>query len=97
MTKVIADQNCTGKTKKLIRESLNTGNPILALTPTKAQSLKEKSLSYFGETVKVITFPEVRSYQGKILIDDLDEIISELLKQSLDNNGLEVSAAVINI
>lgn len=46
--KIIANRNCTGKTKALIKESLETGNPILAITPMKANSLREKSQAYFG-------------------------------------------------
>lgn len=97
MTKVIAGRNCTGKTKELIKKSLETGNPVLALTSTKAKSLKEKSLAYFGEDVKVISTEELKSYCGAICIDDVDEILTTLLQQSLDNVNLEISAAVVNI
>lgn len=97
MTKVIADKNCTGKTKELIKLSLATDTPILALTATKTNSLKEKSVAYFGEDVKVITLDEARSYSGSILIDDLDETISAILQQALNNKSIDVSAAVVNI
>ncbi len=97
MTKVIADKNCTGKTKELIKLSLTTGAPILALTATKTNSLKEKGMAYFGEDVKVITLDEARNYSGSILIDDLDEIISTVLQQALNNRFVDVSAAVVNI
>ena len=97
MTKVIAGKNCTGKTKELIKTSLTTGNPILALTTTKASSLKEKSQAYFGESVRVITLEEAKNYSGSILIDDLDEIISALLQQTLNNTSVDVSATVVNI
>lgn len=97
MTKVIADKNCTGKTKELIKLSLTTGAPILALTATKTNSLKEKSMAYFGEDVKVITLDEARNYSGSILIDDLDETISAILQQALNNKSVDVSAVVVNI
>lgn len=97
MTKVIVDKNCTGKTKELIKLSLTTGAPILALTATKTNSLKEKSMVYFGEDVKVITLDEARNYSGSILIDDLDETISTILQQALNNKSIDVSAAVVNI
>ena len=97
MTKVIADKNCTGKTKELIKLSLATDTPILALTATKTNSLKEKSVAYFGEDVRVITLDEARNYSGSILIDDLDETISAILQQALNNKSIDVSAAVVNI
>lgn len=97
MTKVIADKNCTGKTKELIKLSLATDAPILALTATKTNSLKEKSVAYFGEDVKVITLDEARNHSGSILIDDLDETISAILQQALNNKSVDVSAVVVNI
>lgn len=97
MTKVIADKNCTGKTRELIKTSLTTGDPILALTTTKASSLREKSLAYFGEDVKVITLDEAKTYSGSILIDDLDEVISTLLQQVLNNSSVDVSTVVVNV
>ena len=97
MTKVIADKNCTGKTKELIKLSLATDAPILALTATKTNSLKEKSVAYFGEDVRVITLDEARNYSGSILIDDLDETISAILQQALNNKSVDVSAVVVNI
>lgn len=97
MTKVIADKNCAGKTKELIKLSLTTDAPILALTATKINSLKEKSAAYFGENVKVITLDEARNYSGSILIDDLDEMISAILQQALNNKSIDVSAAVVTI
>lgn len=97
MTKVIAGKNCSGKTKEIIKRSLETGNPILALTPTKARSLKEKSLAYFGEDVKIISAEELKLYSGAVCIDDVDEVITPLLQQSLGNNELEISTAAVNI
>ena len=60
--KIVCRSNCSGKTKELIKESLETGIPILALTPRKAASLKEKSIAYFGENVKVIDCEEAKTY-----------------------------------
>ena len=97
MTKVIAGKNCTGKTKELIKTSLTTGNPILALTATKASSLKEKSLAYFDKEVKVVTLEEIKNYSGSVLIDDLDEVVSNLLQQLLNTNSVDVSAFTVNI
>lgn len=95
--KIIAGKNCTGKTKELIKESLNTKTPILALNSMKENSLKEKSIAYFGEEVPTIHLEDLKSYKGKFLIDDLDEVISEIFKRFSLNKDLEVSGAVINI
>lgn len=95
--KIIAGKNCTGKTKELIKESLDTKVPILALNSMKENSLREKSMVYFGEELNVIHLEDLKSYKGKFLIDDLDEVISEIFRRFSLNNTLEVSGAVINI
>lgn len=95
--KIIAGKNCTGKTKELIKESLDTRSPILALDSRKENSLKEKSLAYFGEEVSTIHLEDLKSYKGKFLIDDLDEIASEIFRRFSLNDDLEVSGAVVNI
>ena len=46
--KIICRQNCSGKTKELIKESLDTNTPILVFSPTKRGSLEEKSVAYFN-------------------------------------------------
>ena len=96
--KIIADGNCTGKTKELIRESLETGTPILALSPLKISSLREKAKAYFdSDDLKIIDFEEAQKYDGPILIDDADEIISQLAKLAFSNNAIRVSGMVVNI
>lgn len=96
MIKVIADKNCTGKTRRLIEDSLATGNPILALTPIKAASLKEKSIAYFGKEVTTIDLEELKSYSGSIYIDDLDEVLTSFLQVLTHNDNIEVSGIVVN-
>ena len=96
--KIIANKNCTGKTKELIKESLETGNPILALTPLKANSLREKAKVYFNsDYLNVIDFENLKMYDGNVLIDDADEILSELLEKCLSNPNLKVSGMVVNV
>ena len=95
--KIIANKNCTGKTKELIKESLETNTPILALTPLKERSLKEKSLAYFNKNVNVLNVEEAKTYSGNILVDDLDKNISDILKLLLNNNEIDVSGIVVNI
>lgn len=94
--KIICRQNCSGKTKELIKESLDKDIPILALTPMKENSLKEKSQAYFGEELKVINFLEAQTYDGDILIDDVDEILSQLVRLAFKNDSLNVKGIVIN-
>ena len=95
--KIIANKNCTGKTKELIKESLETGAPILALTPLKENSLKEKSQAYFNEDVNVLNIENAKTYNGNVLIDDIDEVLTTLLQVALENNKLNISGIVINI
>ena len=95
--KIIANKNCTGKTKALIKESLETGNPILAMTPMKANSLREKSQAYFGEDVSIVDFLEAQNYDGKILIDDIDEILPQITRLAFKNDNLDIDGMVVNI
>ena len=95
--KIIANKNCTGKTKELIKESLETNTPILAFTPTKIKSLKEKSQIYFGKDVSVIDVLQAKTYDGNVLIDDIDESLSDILQMALDNNRVNISGMVVNI
>lgn len=95
--KIIAGKNCTGKTKELIKESLDNGIPILALDSRKENSLIEKSLAYFGEEVSIIHLEDLKEYKGKFLIDDLDEVVSDIFRRFCSNDNLEVSGTVVNI
>ena len=96
--KIIADKNCTGKTKELIKQSLETGTPILALTPLKVASLREKAKAYFNsDYLNIIDFEEASTYDGSVLIDDADEIISQLTRLAFRNDNLDVSGMVVNI
>ena len=96
MEKIICRSNCSGKTKELIRESLDTGIPILALTERKAQSLREKSMAYFGEVVKTIDCIDAKSYKGKVLIDDVEKVLDALVQTSFSNSGISVEGISIS-
>ena len=88
--KIVCRQNCSGKTKELIRESLDTGIPILTLTERKAQSLKEKSMVYFGEIVTTIDPVDAQNYHGKILIDDVEKVLDTLVQNAFNNKEISV-------
>lgn len=94
--KIISRSNCSGKTKELIRESLDTGVPILALTPRKEASLKEKSIAYFNEMVNTIGYEEAKTYKGKILIDDVEKILDTLIKHTFSNNDISVEGMTLS-
>ena len=81
----ICRNNCSGKTKELIKESLDTGVPILAINSRKAQSLREKSIAYFGEVVNTMDWEDAKFYNGNVLIDDADKVMPILLQESLKN------------
>ena len=94
--KIVCRSNCSGKTKELIKESLETGVPILALTSRKAQSLKEKSMAYFGEVVDTIDAIDAKSYQGKILIDDVEKVLDILIQNAFNNGGISVEGMTLS-
>lgn len=83
--KVIVRPNNTGKTKELIEYSLQTGIPIYAYSDSKARSLREKSLAYFGMSVNVVTSTDLASgaVYGDILVDDMEKVFSKLLSAYL--------------
>ena len=90
--KIVCRSNCSGKTKELIKESLETGVPILTLTERKAQSLKEKSMAYFGEVVSTIDCTDAKTYKGKVLIDDVEKVLDTLVQISFNNNEISVGS-----
>ena len=94
--KVICRQNCSGKTKELIRESLDNDIPILVFSSTKKKSLEEKSLAYFNQHVKTLFFTDAKDYDGKVLIDDLDENVVTLVKYALNNPQIDVGAVTLS-
>ncbi len=93
--KIIAGQNCTGKTKELIQYSLENDTPILVFSPTKAESLIEKSKVYFGQVVQVVYYKDAAEYEGAVLIDDLDEVLTQMLQLAFPN--LSVEGFVVNV
>ena len=94
---VICRGNCSGKTKELIKKSLDTNTPILVFSPTKQKSLEEKSLAYFEELVSTIMIDDAKLYSGDVLIDDVDENIDTLVKLALHNTQVNVNAVTISI
>lgn len=93
--KIIAGTNCSGKTKELIQYSLENEIPILAFSSSKVDSLVEKSKAYFGRVVEVIHYQDAANYGGKVLIDDIDEVLPHLLQLILPDVSLE--GFVINV
>ena len=94
--KIIVDKNCTGKTRALIKQSLDSDIPIFALYNGKAESLREKSVSYFDKVVRVIT-PEdfANGYSGPILVDDLDKAFHSLLAAHVNSYDFNIAAATL--
>lgn len=94
--KLIVDKNCAGKTRALIKQSLDSNIPIFALYEGKAASLREKSLSYFDKVVKVITPQDfANGYAGDILVDDMDKTFHALLADYICSSSFNVVAATI--
>ena len=94
--KVSCRKNCSGKTKELIRESLDKDIPILVFSSSKERSLKEKSIAYFSQLVKTIDYSEVKDYNGQVLIDDVDENIDALIRVAFGNPNINVAAVTLS-
>lgn len=94
--KLIINKNCTGKTRALIKQSLDTGIPIFVLYPGKAESLREKSLSYFDRVVHVVTPQDfIEGYTGSILVDDLDKAFHTLLAAHVNSFDFNIAGATL--
>ena len=95
--KLIVDKNSTGKTRALIKQSLEQGIPIFALYEGKAESLRAKSLSYFNKPVSVVTPRDFTSgdYHGDILVDDMEKAFTTLLAAFIHTYDFNVVAATV--
>ena len=95
--KYIIGKNDSDKTKQLIRQSIDTGIPIFALYEGKAESLRAKALTYFGEKLFVVTPKDFTSgiYSGKILVDDLEKAFTQLLASYLDTPDFDIITATL--
>lgn len=95
--KIIVDKNSTGKTRTLIKQSIDHGIPIFALYDGKAESLRTKAFSYFGKAVDVVTPNDFTSgnYKGDILVDDMEKAFITLLASYLNTADFNVIAATV--
>ena len=94
--KVILAKNCSGKTRTLIKQSLEADIPIFALYAGKAESLREKSLTYFDKLVRVVTPQDfAEGYTGPILVDDLDKAFQTLLAAHLSSVDFTIAGATL--
>ena len=80
--KIIVGKNATGKTKELLQYSFDSNIPILAVTESKANSLKEKSLAYFSRPANVVTLVDLAKNAeiSKILVDDIEKAFAIILQ-----------------
>ena len=99
--KDIVGKNATGKTKELIKLSLETGTPIFALTESKAASLREKALVYFEKPANIVTVSDIidGNYTGDIYVDDVEKVCGMLLHRMLNTltTGPEVTISAVTI
>jgi hypothetical protein len=94
--KFIIDKNCTGKTRRLIKQSLDTEVPIFALHAGKAMSLREKSISYFDKLVHVVTPQDFSDgYTGQILVDDMETVFKNLLAAYVKSEDFDIVTATM--
>lgn len=95
--KIIVDKNSTGKTRALIKQSIDQSIPIFALYEGKAESLRAKAINYFGKTVTVVTPGDFTSgnYSGDILVDDMEKAFVTLLASYLNTSDFNVITATV--
>jgi hypothetical protein len=95
--KIIVGKNDSGKTRALIKQSLDLDIPIFVLYENKAESLRAKSISYFGKVVKTITANDLSSgsYKGDILVDDMEKAFNTLLSAYTNTYDFNVACATI--
>lgn len=95
--KLIVGKNDSGKTRELIRYSLDKDIPIFALYSSKAESIRAKSINYFGKLVKVLTPNDIaqNSYTGDLLVDDIENVFTALLSDFVKSPGITIAGATI--
>lgn len=84
----------SGKTKDLIKKAIDEQLPIFEVNPKRALKLKERAMSYFGETIEVFTLETIGDYTGKILVDDIDKAFAALV-ELIHGNMIKVDSATI--
>jgi hypothetical protein len=95
--KIIVGKNDSGKTRLLIKQSIDSGIPIFALYESRADSLRAKALSYFGKPIMVVTPNDFMqgTYAGDILVDDMEKAFTSLLAAYLHTSDFNVVAATV--
>ena len=95
--RLIVGKNDSGKTRELIKYSLDTGIPIFALYGNKAESIKAKAISYFNKPVYVLTPNDLmqNNYTGEILVDDIEKAFAALLADFTQSSNFTIAAATI--
>lgn len=95
--KLIVGKNDSGKTRELIKYSLDNDIPIFAMYDGKAESIRAKAISYFGKSVRVVTPNDLASgeYLGDILVDDLEKVFTMLLTDFVRSTGFTVAGATV--
>ena len=80
--KIIVGKNATGKTKELLQYSFDNNIPILAVTKSKANSLREKALAQFSRPANIVTLADLAENTeiSKILVDDIEKAFVSLLQ-----------------
>ena len=84
----------SGKTRDLIKKAIDEQLPIFEINPKRALKLKERAMSYFGETIEVFTLETIGDYTGKILVDDIDKAFAALV-ELIHGNMIKVDSATI--
>ena len=92
--RVITRKNNTGKTKELIKKSLEEDIPILALSVKEKESLQEKAISYFDRMVKVV-LPDDLEKDMDVLVDDLDKVCIKLMQSLFLCTSFNIVGATI--
>ena len=95
--KLIVGKNDSGKTRALIKQSLDTNIPIFVLYESKADSLRAKSLTYFDKLVRVVTPTDFvnAGYSGPILVDDMDKAFHTLLAAYVHSYDFTIAGATL--
>ena len=94
--KLIVGRNDSGKTRELIKYSIDNSIPIFALYDSKADSIKAKALNYFNTPVRVITPNDLAAgYDGEILVDDIEKAFAALLADFARSSSFSIVGATI--
>ena len=53
-------------------------------------------MDYFNEVVNVLNYNDAKEYQGSVLIDDVEQVLSILVQDAFNNSNISVAGLTLS-